>query len=184
MLKMVFPHLEGRVLNLRDIEQGMEQINRLRTTPVQIEILPAEQHGYSVVNLTATPEFPLSLSISLDNSGQKSTGEDQLTGSLTANNLLRIADKWFVSGGRSSDFATAYDAQNFQAGVSVPFGYGLLDYSCTWSNYHTTLDNMGYQWISTGDTKTHRVNASWVVFRNGDIKTGIVAGVTQRSSRN
>lgn len=184
MLKMAFPRLEGRVLNLRDIEQGMEQINRLRTTPVQIEILPAEQQGYSVVSLTATPEFPLNVSVGLDNSGQKSTGEEQLTGSLTASNLLRIADKWFVSGGRSSDFATAYDAQNFQAGVSVPFGYGLLDYSYAWSNYRTTLDNMGYKWISTGDTKTHHVNASWVVFRNGDIKTGIAASVTQRSSRN
>ncbi|MBM7355428.1 UNVERIFIED_ORG: hemolysin activation/secretion protein [Enterobacter sp. JUb101] len=184
MLKMAFPGLKGRVLNLRDIEQGMEQINRLRVQPVQIEIIPASQPGYSVVNLTAQPEFPLSASISLDNSGQKSTGEEQLNGSLTGNNMLGIADKWFVSGGRSSDFARAYDAQNFQAGVSVPFGYGLLDYSYAWSNYRTTIDNVGYPWISRGDTKTHRLNASWVVYRNGDVKTGLAAGVVQRSSRN
>ncbi|MCU4029248.1 POTRA domain-containing protein, partial [Enterobacter roggenkampii] len=126
MLKMAFPGRVGGILNLRDIEQGMEQINRLRADPVQIEILPGTQAGYSIVNLTAKPEFPLSASVSLDNSGQKSTGEDQLSGVLTANNMLGLADKWFVSGGRSSDFASAYDAQNFQAGVSVPFGYGLL----------------------------------------------------------
>ena len=184
MRKMAFPGLKGRVLNLRDIEQGMEQINRLRVQPVQIEIIPASQPGYSVVNLTAQPEFPLSASISLDNSGQKSTGEEQLNGSLTGNNMLGIADKWFVSGGRSSDFARAYDAQNFQAGVSVPFGYGLLDYSYAWSNYRTTIDNVGYPWVSRGDTKTHRLNASWVVYRNGDVKTGLAAGVVQRSSRN
>ncbi|MCU3856463.1 ShlB/FhaC/HecB family hemolysin secretion/activation protein, partial [Enterobacter roggenkampii] len=83
-------------------------------------------------------------SVSLDNSGQKSTGEDQLSGVLTANNMLGLADKWFVSGGRSSDFASAYDAQNFQAGVSVPFGYGLLDYSYAWSNYRTTISNQGF----------------------------------------
>lgn len=184
MLKMVFPGLEGNVLNLRDIEQGMEQINRLRSHPVQIEIVPDAEPGYSIVNLTATPEFPLSASLSLDNSGQKSTGEEQLNGSLTGNNLLGLADKWFVSGGRSSDFASAYDAQSFQAGVSVPYGYGLLDYSYAWSNYRTTLINQGFPWISTGDTKTHRLNASWVVFRNGDIKTALSAAVTQRSSRN
>jgi hemolysin activation/secretion protein len=184
MLKMAFPGLKDRVLNLRDIEQGMEQINRLRAQPVQIEIIPASQPGYSVVNLTAQPEFPLSASISLDNSGQKSTGEEQLNGSLTGNNMLGVADKWFVSGGRSSDFATPYDAQNFQAGVSVPFGYGLLDYSYAWSNYRTTIDNVGYPWVSRGDTKTHRLNASWVVYRNGDVKTGLAAGVVQRSSRN
>jgi hemolysin activation/secretion protein len=130
----------------------MEQINRLRAQPVQIEIIPASQPGYSVVNLTAQPEFPLSASLSLDNSGQKSTGDEQLNAALTANNMLGLADKWFVSGGRSSDFATAYDAQNFQAGVSVPFGYGLFDYSYAWSNYRTTIDNMGYQWVSTGDS--------------------------------
>ena len=184
MLKMAFPGRVGGILNLRDIEQGMEQINRLRAEPVQIEILPGTQAGYSIVNLTAKPEFPLSASVSLDNSGQKSTGEDQLSGVLTANNMLGLADKWFVSGGRSSDFASAYDAQNFQAGVSVPFGYGLLDYSYAWSNYRTTISNQGFNWLSTGDTKTHRLNASWVVFRNGEVKTGIAAGVVQRSSRN
>ena len=184
MLKMVFPGLEGNILNLRDIEQGMEQINRLRTTPVQIEIIPDTEAGYSIVDLKAVPEFPLSVSVSLDNSGQKSTGEDQLSGSLVGNNLLGLADRWTVSGGRSSDFATAYDAQNFQAGISIPYGYGLLDYSWAWSNYRSTIINMGFPWISTGDTKTHRLNTSWVVFRNGDIKTALMAGVTQRTSHN
>lgn len=184
MLKTAFPGLEGKVLNLRDIEQGMEQINRVRTEPVQIEILPDEQPGYSVVNLTATPEFPLSASMMLDNSGQKTTGETQLSGTLNGNNLLGIADKWFVSGGRSSDFATAYDAQNFQTGVSLPYGYALLDYTYSWSNYRYTFTNMGFDWASTGDSKSHRVNASWVAWRNGDMKTAFAAGMTQRSSRN
>jgi hemolysin activation/secretion protein len=184
MLKMVFPGLEGKILNLRDIEQGMEQINRLRATPVQIEIVPDEKAGFSIVDLKAAPEFPLSASVSLDNSGQKSTGEDQLNGSLTGNNLLGLADRWTVSGGRSSDFATGYDAQNFQAGISIPYGYGLLDYSWSWSNYRSTIINMGFPWISTGDTKTHRLNSSWVVFRNGDIKTALMAGLTQRTSHN
>jgi hemolysin activation/secretion protein len=86
MLKMAFPGREGRILNLRDIEQGMEQINRLRAEPVQIEILPGSRPEYSVVNLSAKPEFPLSATISLDNSGQESTGENQLNGALYANN--------------------------------------------------------------------------------------------------
>ena len=184
MLKMVFPGLEGKVLNLRDIEQGMEQINRLRSQPVQIEIVPDNEPGNSTVNLTATPEFPLSASVSLDNSGQKSTGENQLNGSLTGNNLLGLADKWFVSGGRSSDFATGYDAQSFQAGLSIPYGYSLLDYSYAWSNYRTTIISQGFLWVSTGDTKTHRLNLSRVIFRNGDIKTALSAGITQRASRN
>lgn len=183
-LKMTFPGLEGKILNLRDIEQGMEQLNRVRQRPVEIEILPGDTQGYSVVNLTATPEFPLSGSVSFDNSGQKSTGTGQLNGALYGNNLLGLADKWFISGGRSSDFSNSKDAQNFAAGVSIPYGYGLLDYSYSWSNYLSTIDNNGYLWRSTGDTETHRLTGSWVLFRNGDIKTGVSAGITHRINRN
>lgn len=183
-LQMAFPGLEGEILNLRDIEQGMEQINRLRSNPVQIEILPSEKTGYSIVNLTATPEFPLSVSLGFDNSGQKSTGTGQLNGSLTGNNLLGLADKWFVSGARSSDFSSSHDAQSVQAGLSIPYGYSLFDYSYSWSNYLSTIDNNGFGWASTGDSQTHRFTASRVLFRNGDIKTGASIGLTHQISNN
>lgn len=183
-LHMAFPGLEGQILNLRDIEQGMEQINRVRSTPVQIEILPADRPGYSVVNLTAAPEFPLSASAGFDNSGQKSTGTGQISGSLTGNNLLGLADKWFISGGRSSDFSSTHDAQNFQTGVSLPYGYSLLDYSYSWSNYLNTINNNGFNWVSTGDSVSHRATLSRVLFRNGDIKTGVSVGIAHQISRN
>lgn len=183
-LAMAFPGLEGKVLNLRDIEQGMEQINRVRTTPVQIEIQPSPKAGYSVVNLTAKPEFPLSASLGFDNSGQKSTGTGQLNASLTGNNLLGLADRWFVSGGRSSAFSEWRDAQSLQAGVSVPYGYGLLDYSYSWSSYHSSFINNGFTWLSNGDNVAHRLNGSWVLFRNGDIKTGVQLGLNHYSSHN
>lgn len=183
-LDMAFPGLKGKLLNLRDIEQGMEQINRLRATPVEIEILPGSEPGYSRVNLRARPEFPLSGSVSLDNSGQKNTGTGQISGSLSGNNLLGLADKWFISGGRSSDFSSIKDAQNFAAGVSLPYGYSLIDYSYSWSNYLNTIDNGGFPWRSTGNSETHRLTDTWVLFRNGDIKTALVAGVTHRINRN
>ena len=183
-LKMTFPGLEGKILNLRDIEQGMEQLNRVRQTPVEIEIVPGDTQGWSVVNLTATPEFPLSGSASVDNSGQKSTGTGGLNGALTGNNLPGLADKWFISGGRSSDFSNSKDAQNFAAGVSIPYGYGMLDYSYSWSNYLSTVDNRGWRWRSTGDSETHRLMGSWVLFRNGAIKTGLTTGITHRTNHN
>ncbi|HEY3592210.1 MAG TPA: ShlB/FhaC/HecB family hemolysin secretion/activation protein [Buttiauxella sp.] len=183
-LKMVFPGLEGNILNLRDIEQGMEQINRTRTTPVQIEILPADKQGWSVVHLTANPEFPLAGSVGFDNSGQKSTGVGQISGGLTGNNLIGLADSWFVSGGRSSAFSNSKDAQNVAAGVSIPYGYSLLDYSYSWNNYLNTIDNRGYLWRSSGDTETHRVNLSHTLYRDGDIKTGVSVGLSHRINRN
>ncbi|MEM6051229.1 ShlB/FhaC/HecB family hemolysin secretion/activation protein [Erwinia sp. P7711] len=183
-LKMAFPRLEGGILNLRDIEQGMEQINRLRTTPVQIEILPGDNPGFSIVNLTATPEFPLTAALSFDNSGQKSTGVGQMSASLTANNLLGIADQWFISGGRSSAFSPSRNARNLQSGVSVPYGYWLMNYNYSWSDYRNRFENNNFSWLSHGDSQIHRATASWVAFRNGQSKTALVAGIDHRISRN
>ncbi|MGC0943054.1 ShlB/FhaC/HecB family hemolysin secretion/activation protein [Pantoea agglomerans] len=183
-LNMAFPTRAGRILNLRDIEQGMEQINRLRTTPVQIEIIPSTQPGYSIVNLTSTPKFPLTLGLNMDNSGQRSTGIGQLSGSLVGNDLLGVADRWFVSGGRSSAFSDWRDAQNFQAGVSVPYGYGLLDYSYSWSNYHSRFNANSFDWYSFGDNISNRLSGSWVLFRNGQIKTGVQLGLNHYVSHN
>ena len=183
-LNMAFPTRAGRILNLRDIEQGMEQINRLRTSPVQIEIIPSSQPGYSIVNLTSTPEFPLTLGLNMDNSGQRSTGIGQLSGSLVGNDLLGVADRWFVSGGRSSAFSDWHDAQNFQAGVSVPYGYGLLDYSYSWSNYHSRFNANSFDWYSNGDNISNRLSGSWVLFRNGQIKTGLQLGLNHYVSHN
>jgi len=183
-LKMAFPTAAGRILNLRDIEQGMEQINRLRTTPVQIEIIPSAKPGYSIVNLTSTPEFPLTLGLNMDNSGQRSTGTGQLSASLAGNDLLGVADRWFVSGGRSSAFSDWRDAQNFQAGVSVPYGYGLLDYSYSWSNYHSRFNANSFDWYSNGDNISNRLSGSWVLFRNGQIKTGVQLGLNHYVSHN
>lgn len=183
-IEMAFPGLEGKILNLRDIEQGMEQVNRSRITPVQIEILPGKNQGWSIVHLSATPERPVSGAISFDNSGQKSTGVGQVNGSLIGHNLLGLADSWFVSGGRSSAFSNSKDAQNVATGFSIPYGYSLFDYSYSWNNYYSTIDNNGFIWNPNGDTEVHRVNLSHVLFRNGDIKTGVSLGLSHRINHN
>ena len=42
---MSFPSIKGKVLNLRDIEQGIDQMNRLPSGNATIELLPGESAG-------------------------------------------------------------------------------------------------------------------------------------------
>lgn len=69
-------------------------------------------------------------------------------------------------------------------GVSLPYGRLLLDYIYSYNDYLSTLDNNGYQWRSSGDSETHRLNASWLLFRNGEMKTSAMAGVSHYTSHN
>lgn len=79
MTRTAFPAREGEILNLRDIEQGMEQMNRMPSQQVTIEILPGSQPGYSVVNLTREAHLPFTGGVTFDNSGQKAPANSSST---------------------------------------------------------------------------------------------------------
>ncbi|WP_409308837.1 ShlB/FhaC/HecB family hemolysin secretion/activation protein [Pectobacterium sp. B1J-3] len=183
-LKQVFPRLEGEILNLRDIEQGMEQLNRMPTQQVSIEIHPGSHPGYSIVNLTSKKQIPLTANISFDNSGQKSTGEQQLSGGLWADNVLGLADQWFVNGGHSSEFRDGQNVESLQTGVSFPYGHWTFNYDYSKSRYRNDFTNREFLWHSTGNSQTHRATLSRVIFRNGEMKTSVSAGMSHRIGQN
>lgn len=104
-LRMVFPRAEGQILNLRDTEQGLEQLNRLNSRSLTVDILPGSREGFSRVELVPVSQrFPVSLDVGADNSGQKSTGSGQMNARLTADNLLGLADQWTLAAGRDSEY--------------------------------------------------------------------------------
>lgn len=66
----------------------------------------------------------------------------------------------------------------------MPYGYGLLDYSYSWSNYHSRFNANSFDWYSNGDNISNRLSGSWVLFRNGQIKTGVQLGLNHYVSHN
>lgn len=56
-VSMAFPHMIDGVLNLRDIEQGMEQLNRLPSQQVSIDIQPSTHSGYSNIDIVGNKEL-------------------------------------------------------------------------------------------------------------------------------
>ncbi|WP_431225122.1 ShlB/FhaC/HecB family hemolysin secretion/activation protein [Serratia sp. L9] len=136
-LKMAFPDLVGRVLNLRDIEQGMEQLNRLPSQQVAIDIQPGKQPGYSSVVLRRTAtHLPVSLSFGIDNSGQKSTGTGQMNASVVLDNPLHLAEQWSLSASRDDEFHHDRRSRSLNGSVSVPYGYWLFSYQAAWNDFY------------------------------------------------
>ena len=92
-LDMALPDSSGKVLNLRDIEQGLDQVNRLSRYNAQIKLLPSAQQGYSIVDIQSAPHKFGSVGAGFNNNGQKSTGEQQISLSVTADNLFKRLDR-------------------------------------------------------------------------------------------
>ena len=80
-LHTAIPAQPGDLLNLRDIEQGLENLKRLPTADADIQIepstAPAARPGDSDLVISYRRAFPLRVSLSLDDSGTESTGRTQ-----------------------------------------------------------------------------------------------------------
>jgi len=186
-LKMVFPQVEGKVLNLRDIEQGLEQLNRLNSRQLTIDILPGSREGFSRIKLVPVSQhFPVSLNMSLDNSGQKSTGSGQINGQLTVDNPLHLADQWTLSAGRDSEFHQDRRSRSLQAGVSVPYGYWLFNAQYSWSDFYQTLAIGGsaVNWRYQGSVQSQRLAASRTLLRDGKQRLVLDMALSRRKTEN
>ncbi|MGK3122479.1 POTRA domain-containing protein, partial [Pseudomonas corrugata] len=76
-LAMAFPGKTGDLVNLREIEQMVDQLNRLPSNQAQMELTPGQNVGGSEVLVKNTPQKPWRAGLSRSNDGQRSTGEQQ-----------------------------------------------------------------------------------------------------------
>ena len=80
-LYSAFPAHSGDALDLRDIEQGLENLQRLPTVQASMEIVPGDKPGESDIVITRHQQRMWRVDASLDDSGSESTGQYQ--GALT-----------------------------------------------------------------------------------------------------
>ena len=104
-LKSAMPLQAGDVFQLRDLEHGLEQINRLRSSQANANLVAGEEPGTSRVAITEQKADTIRGTISVDNRGDKVTGETQISLSLEADDLLGLNDTYFLSysGARNSN---------------------------------------------------------------------------------
>ncbi|WP_240618616.1 ShlB/FhaC/HecB family hemolysin secretion/activation protein [Pectobacterium punjabense] len=184
-IKMAFPRLEGHILNLRDIEQGMEQLNRLPSQQVAIDIQPGKQAGSSIVYLKRTTQArPVTLSLSADNSGQKNTGREQLSTRLTLDNPLRLADRWWFTASRDSAFSHNYGSKALSGGMSLPYGYWTLGYQYAWNDFFQPIPIGSSAYRYEGQSNTHRLSLNRTLYRDGKQKLALDGALSRRRTEN
>ncbi|MCT8350444.1 ShlB/FhaC/HecB family hemolysin secretion/activation protein [Photorhabdus kayaii] len=184
-LKMAFPRMVGNILNLRDIEQGMEQLNRLPSQQITIDIQPGKQPGHSAVILKRiSTRLPVGASLGIDNSGQKSTGAGQINASVNVDNLLHLADQWSLSVSRNNDFRNNHRSRSLSSNVTIPYGDWLFNYQYAWNDSFQEIPIGSQTYRYEGDNQTHRLAINRTLYRDGEQKLALNAGITHRQTAN
>jgi hemolysin activation/secretion protein len=184
-VKSAFPFLIGKNLNLRDIEQGLDQINRLASSRATMQIVPGTKDGYSKIILNNQPEKANRGSLGYDNSGQDSTGKNKATASLERDNLFGIGDYWGLNFNQdTSAHSSERGSDIFSAQMSVPLGYWTFSANASHSEYVSTVHSTPQSFQTSGETDSATAKVERVLHRDQDSKTSGNFGLTVKNTTN
>lgn len=188
-LATAFPGLIGRVVNIRDIEQGLDQMNRLQANDAKSAMLPGPKDGTSILNIENRPGRPWHASLGNNNMGQESTGFSRSSASLGLDDLLDINDQWSFSYEHSGpDYPWRNDGKgygnSYSGSVSVPYGYSTVSLNGSWYQYESAVEGNFSSLETSGNSGQAGLGIDRVVLRDKDSITTVRSSLTYKQTNN
>ena len=187
-LHTAIPAQPGDLLNLRDIEQGLENLKRLPTADADIQIepstAPAARPGDSDLVISYRRAFPLRVSLSLDDSGTESTGRTQAGATVAWDGPLGLNDLAYISVNHDAFNHSHQGTQAQTVHYSVPYGYWLLSTTASRNEYHQRVAGLSQDYVYAGESRNAEVRLSRLLYRDASRKTTASLRGFRRASQN
>jgi hemolysin activation/secretion protein len=179
-----FPPIAGNRLNIRDIEQGLDQINRLPTHDSKISVLPGQKDGYSRIQVDdAATGMPITISTA-DNYGSTATGLWQMGNTVSIDDVFGLYDGWTFTHSTTAPFYDDRASESYSASLTIPFGYWSFLLSASYFDYESLLVGDGVRSVSTGETTSVTAEIDRVLHRDQNSKTRLAGFVSFRDTEN
>ncbi len=181
---------EGDLLDLRALEQGLENLKRLPTADSDMQIRPSEapdaQPGDSDVLIRWQQRLPFRLSLLLDDAGTQATGKYQAAATFSYDHWWTLNDLFYISysqslgdglpGVRGSSSGTVH--------YSVPYRDWLLAFSASQFRFHQSVAGLNADIRYSGEGATQDLALTRLLYRDGMRKTQGTLRAWLRESRN
>lgn len=183
------PVREGDILNIRDIEQGIENLTRVPTVDANVDIKPAgavdAKPGQSDLIVHHSQPRPFRLTLGVDDSGYDTTGRYQGVATLSLDNPLGLNDLFYVSLNRHLGHAeNDGGTDGYSVHYSLPFGYWLFSATSSEHKYWQNVAGLNQSYEYSGKSRRDEVSVSRVVFRDSRSKLNLGLKAYKTSSRN
>lgn len=185
-LGSALPGAQGEPLNLRDLEQGLDQINRLQSNRATVDIVPGETAGTSRVIVHNEAARALHFGATLDNMGQESTGKSQAGISGSFDSPLGLNDYVNLTYRQSLPLDSATRQSQLGSFVYlIPYGYGTTSVSYSRSEYETLLHTASGTALRTdGNSEIASLRFEDVLHRSRSSRITAAASLSTKASRN
>ena len=171
-----FPEGVGDVLRLPDLEQGVDQINRLRRNQAQIQILPGQASGESIIAVENAYGKRFAYNFGIDNYGSAATGTLRYRAGAEADNVLGFQESFGLS------YIGTTDSNALVFSAAVPFGFHTFSYTTSVSEYQQAIGDSA---LLLGRTFSQTVGWNYVFARSSSSRFSVDTTLTKlRAERN
>ncbi|WP_416366812.1 ShlB/FhaC/HecB family hemolysin secretion/activation protein [Pseudomonas sp. UFMG81] len=162
-----FPGLLGQPLNLRDLEQGLDQLNRLRSVDLVADIAPGTQPGASRIILRprSAGQPRLAVGLGMDNLGSAGTGRDRQVLSLSLDNPLALNDLLSLGASDTLNQGDRY-SRNASLYYAIPHGYWTYSLFASHAEYRAPVKFRTLTLYSSGSTDQLSLRGERVLWRD------------------
>lgn len=198
----------GKLLNIRDLETTLLNFKRVPSADANFKIAPSHTGlnpsadnaintlstlGFSDILIDYTQHRRFRGSLSIDDSGSKSTGKYQSVATLSLDNLANYNDLFYLSFGRDLGNQINDDkdhpsdkskgSKNYGIGYVIPIKSSVLQLNANRYSYHQTVAGSTQDYIYGGTSRGYNAKLSHLVHRDAHSKSHVYAGGYAKSQQ-
>jgi hemolysin activation/secretion protein len=192
--KNIFPIKKGDILNLRDLEQGLENLKRLPTAEADIQIVPANALNQSdVIVKWKQRKVPVRVTLSADDAGSHQTGKYQGNITVSIDNPLFRSDLfYFTVGGNLADQSKITDQNgttvesgttNYAMHYSIPYKNWLISANASQYYYDQAVAGANNVYNYNGESHSQDLGLTRLLYRDAKRKTSATLKGWHRNSK-
>lgn len=180
-----FGNIEGEVLNIKDIDQGVYQINRLASNKSVMKIEPGDSVGESIIvlNKKKIRKRKFSVGAGYGNKGNDFTGVRTSLVNIIADNALFLNEN-IVLGyvGTLEGDSSKKHSKVFNGSITIPFGYYTFGFDYSKSDFLGTQDGDGSTSKVTGFSDSNNVSIDRLILSNNKARINLQSSLTSKKS--
>ncbi|NWC95966.1 ShlB/FhaC/HecB family hemolysin secretion/activation protein [Pseudomonas sp. IPO3778] len=181
-LRGAFPGMLGKPLQLRELEQGLDQLNRLRSLDLTADVAPGSLPGGSRLLIRPrTSAAPIGAVVSYNNRGTDYIGRNNGALTLTYDSPSGLNDFIALSTSTTLDQTSAY-SRSQSLYYNIPYGFWTLALSASHAQYRYPVQLPGQAVRANGQTRQYGVSLNRLLWRDqGTLLNGMLRLSSKRS---
>ena len=179
-----FPSKEGDIINIKDLDQGIDNINSVSSNNAKFNLIPGTEIGKTIVEIENKKHKKISGTINYNNLGQKITGVDRVKAELTISDIIGFNES--LSGGYQTKLGKKKGnyGSNFFFHYKIPFKYWNFSVKQEQSEYFIDVYGLNRLYKTNGISRNTNYRASRVLTRDSNKKLSLAINLTLKETKN